>query len=157
MRDECVSLEKASRDAPKNRDGIYEVHITQQKYLGRGPSREYECSPGRIFWHVVMPPVSMDVNTSSYQAHHRVNDISWIGQPPQKLFQGTNPVALKSNLALGHVILANPFSSSISTKLNLTKALNLKIRDQSYPVHQNFLAIKYFSYNLLKDEVGEEK
>lgn len=174
LSNQCLQSESVTKDADKKADGIYEIKFVQKNsdvdlskingdkkyclsiwavdHIGNKSNHQVE-----FFWHVIVPPINMDVNAARYQAHHRDDDVSWIERPIQKLFRGNNPIALKRDLVVGHVIMANPFSSPISVKLNLTKKINLKIRNQSYPIHQNFIAIKYFSYDLSKNEVGNEK
>jgi hypothetical protein len=60
-------------------------------------------------------------------------------------------------LAFGHVILSNPFLSPISSNLVLKKGLELKIKQRQYQIPEKAIDIKYFVYDLLRNEVSEEK
>jgi hypothetical protein len=109
-----------------------------------------------FIWKVIVPPLSLDMNVERYKASRREDDLSWIGPPVWELFRNHNPIALKKDLVIGHVIMSNPFSSSLSSRLELKKGMELKLNRQLYQIPENIIDIKYFAYDLDKNEVGEE-
>lgn len=174
---ECKALEKATKEALKKEDGTYEIKITQSAAdfdLSRDSEenardKSYCLSIWAVdqagnasnhkvefIWKVIVPPVSLDVNTARYKSHNREDDISWLGPPVWKLFRNANPIVLKKDLVIAHVIMSNPFLSPISSKLELKKSLELKLNRRQYAVPENLVDIKYFHYDLIKNEVGAE-
>lgn len=167
----CASLEESDKNAT-SQDDRYNIRFTQSStdFNLVHQSEKYCLSIWAIdqagntnnhrvefFWQTVASPVSLDVNAARYLAHAREDDVSWVGPPVWKLFRNKSPIALKKDLVIGHVIMANPFPSSISTKLLLNKPLELMISQRQYLISSKNVDIKYFSYNLNKNQVGAEK
>ncbi|OPZ23660.1 MAG: hypothetical protein BWZ03_00428 [bacterium ADurb.BinA186] len=174
---ECKAFEDASKEALKKEDGTYEIKITQSvadfdlshdsEEDARGKSyclsiwaadRAGNRSNHKVefIWKVIVPPLSLDMNVERYKASRREDDLSWIGPPVWKLFRNNNPIALKKNLVIGHVIMSNPFSSPISSRLELKKGMELKLNRQLYQIPESSIDIKYFAYDLANNEVGQE-
>lgn len=170
--EKCAGLDEANKIA-HSQDGRYDIRFTQDAAnfdIMRGNSPKYCLSIWAIdqagnasnhtiefIWQVIASPIAIDMNASCYKAHRREDDISWVGPPVWKLFRGKNPIVLKKELVIGHVIMANPFSLPISVKLELEKDLNLKINQYPYQISKKIIDIKYFTYDLTKNEVGAEK
>lgn len=108
-------------------------------------------------WKPVASPLALDMNAARYKAHHREDDISWVGPPVWKLFRGNDPIALKKDLVIGHLIIANLFPTPASIKLKLDKSLMLKIGANGYTVDSRIVDIKYYAYDLAVNEIGVEK
>jgi hypothetical protein len=75
----------------------------------------------------------------------------------RQLFRDSTPIALKKNLEVGHTIISNPFSSTLAIKLKMNKSLSLNVCQQHYNIPASNVVIKYFSYDLTKNEIGLEK
>ena len=97
------------------------------------------------------------MNSARYRSHRKADDVSSINLPMWNLFRRGSPMGLKKNLVLAHTILANPHSEAVSAKLELKKPLDLDLSCGKYHIPEKTIEIRYFSYDLAKDEVGPEK
>lgn len=175
---ECRQLDSADREAVKNESGTYEIKIIQSKSDFDLTRDSEENARGKthclsiwasdqsgnasnlkieFIWKLVMPALAIEVNAGRYKAHHRENDISWVGPPVWNLFRGREPITLKKDLVVAHAIIANPFSLPLSVNVQLKKSLALKLNGRQYQIPEGTLDIKYFAYDLSNNEVGEEK
>ncbi len=176
----CKAFEYAAKEALKKEDGTYEIKIMQNVADFDLSHDSEENARGKSFclsiwaadqagnrsnhkvefiWKVIVPPLSLDMNVERYKASRREDDLAWIGPPVWKLFRNNsnnNPIALKKDLVIGHVIMSNPFSSSLSSRLELKKGMQLKLNRRLYQIPANTIDIKYFAYDLTKNEVGPE-
>ena len=64
---------------------------------------------------------------------------------------------LEKGLVIAHAIIANSFSSTLSANIQLKKSLTLKLNGRQYQIPEGALDIKYFAYDIDKNEVGEAK
>jgi len=110
-----------------------------------------------FIWKIITPPVALDMNAERYEASRRRDDISWADLPVRQLFRDSPPIALKRDLVVGHTIIYNPFSSPLAIKLELKKPLNLRINPRFFNIPANSVVIKYFAYDLAKNEIALEK
>lgn len=60
-------------------------------------------------------------------------------------------------MVIGHAIISNPFAVAVSAQLKLDKSLDLNIGHRQYYVPKNIIDVRYFAYDLAKNEVGVEK
>lgn len=167
----CASLNEADTIAT-SKNNKYEIRFTQdatdidltqnsEKFClsiwaidqaGNASNHKVE-----FFWKVIASPLGLDANAARYRASMREDDISWVGPPVWKLFRNRKPMALKKDLVIAHVIISNPFAAPLSAKLELSKSLELKISKMPYFIPANNVDIRYFAYDLIKNEVGVEK
>lgn len=167
----CASLEESDKIAASE-DDRYDIRFAQSAtdFNLAQQSEKYCLSIWAIdqagnannhrvefFWQTVASPVSLDMNAARYMAHAREDDISWVGPPVWRLFRNRNPLTLKKDLVVGHVIMANPFPKPISAKLELKKPMELTISKRPYLVPENNIDIRYFAYDVIKNQVGAEK
>lgn len=63
-----------------------------------------------------------------------------------------NPIELKKNVVIGHAILSNPFTAPLAAALKLKKPMELTINKYQVSIHVEVIDVKYYSYDVLKDE-----
>jgi len=98
------------------------------------------------------------VNAARYRTSNREDDISWVGPPVRSLFKTHKiPIELKKNVVIGHAILSNPFVVPLAAALKAKKPMELMINQYQYDIPAEAIEVKYYSYDLLKDEIGPER
>lgn len=167
----CSLLDESDLIA-KDEGDIYDIRFTQSsmRYALTQNAERYCLSIWAIdqagnasnnqvefLWQVIAPPLSVDMNAARYRASNREDDISWIGPPVWTLFRRhKNPIELKKDVVVGHAILSNSFPAPLAALLKLNKPIVTTINKYEYQMFADFIDIKYYSYDLLKDEIGAE-
>jgi hypothetical protein len=173
----CVPLEDAIRTA-HGQDGRYDIWLVQnvasfdlsrdsetdghlQKYClsiwaidqaGNAENHNVE-----FIWKVVPAPIGIDMNSDRYRAHRSEDDLMYAGIYLWDLFRFRDPIKLKSETAIGHIILANPHLEPVKAMLELEKPIELKTSEGVVEILPHFLAVRYHAYDLKNEEVGPSR
>ena len=95
-----------------------------------------------FIWKVVVPPVSLDVNSGNYWAYRKADDVMSMNRRLWELFKAGSPISLKKNIVLGHTIMANPYPEPLSAKLELKKPLELAMSCGKYQIPEKSIEIR---------------
>jgi hypothetical protein len=110
-----------------------------------------------FIWKVISPPIIADMNAGRYRALMKEDDLASINKPIKDLFRKGSSIGLKKNVVIGHTILTNPHPEAISAFLELKKPMDLKLSCGNYQIPEKSIDIRFFAYDLAKDQVGPEK
>lgn len=173
----CKPLAEAVKKA-SGQDGTYDIGITQMAAdfdLSRdseteGHTRKYCLSIWAIdeagnatnhniefIWKVIMPPVSLAVNSKRYKTHRKHDDLTAVYYEVTNLFRLDPGLKLKKDLVIAHAILSNPFIAPVSTVLKLDQPIEIMLNNKPFNVDSKYIRIKYFAYDLKNDAIGEPK